>query len=276
VAVLLALLSSALWGGADFLGGTAARTRSAVAVVAGSQLAGLLLVCAAVVATAAWQDPGGYVVPGLVAGLVGVAALSAFYAGLAAGRMGVVAAISALGLLVPVAVGVAQGDRPSGAQLVGMAVAAVGAVCASGPELRGGLGRRPLLLALAAAAGFGTVLVALAKGGEHSVPMTLLVMRATTVGVLLLAAALRRTRGGLGRQDIGVLVAIGVCDVVANGCYAAASTRGLLSVVAVLGSLYPAVTVVLARVLHHERLRRVQDLGIAATLLGVGLIGAGS
>jgi drug/metabolite transporter (DMT)-like permease len=156
-----------------------------------------------------------------------------------------------------------------------MALGAAGAVCASGPELRGGVGARPLLLALLAAAGFGTVLVALAEGGEHSVPMTLLVMRTTTVGLLGVVALARRSVGGVGSADIGVLAAIGVSDVVANGCYAAATTTGLLSVVAVLGSLYPAVTVVLARLVHHERLRRVQDLGIALTLAGVALIAAG-
>jgi drug/metabolite transporter (DMT)-like permease len=275
VAALLALLSSLLWGTADFLGGTAARQRAALAVVGGSQAIGLLGVGVAVLASGSWHDHGGYLIPGLVAGAVSVVALSAFYAGLAVGRMGVVAAVSALGLLVPVAVGIVRGDRPSALQVAGMAIAATGAVCASGPELRAGVGRRPLLLALLAAAGFGTVLVALAEGGDDSVPMTLLVMRATTVGLLLAVALIRRTRGGLVRADLAVLAAIGMTDVVANGCYAAATTSGLLSVVAVLGSLYPAVTVVLARLVHHERLRRVQDVGIAAALIGVALIASG-
>ena len=275
MAALLALLSSLLWGGADFLGGTATRRRPALAVVGGSQLAGLLLVVVAVLVTQAWNDPGGYVLPGVVAGAVGMVALSAFYAGLAVGRMGVVAAISALGLLVPVVVGFARGDRPGALQVVGMALGAAGAVCASGPELRGGVGARPLLLALLAAAGFGTVLVALAEGGEHSVPMTLLVMRATTVGLLGAVAVARRSVGGIGSPDVGVLAAIGVSDVVANGCYAAATTTGLLSVVAVLGSLYPAVTVVLARIVHKERLTGIQTVGVVAALTGVSLIASG-
>lgn len=275
MAALLALCSSLLWGAADFLGGTASRRRAALAVVAGSQAFGLLAAAALVLVTTAWHDPGGYAVPGLAAGLVGLVGLTAFYAGLATGRMGVVAAISALGLVVPVLVGLIRGDRPSLLAGLGMVVAAAGAVAASGPELRAGVGRRPLGFALLAALCFGLVQVALAEGSRHSVPMTLLVMRATTVTLLLVGAALLRTRGGLERSDLAGLAAIGLCDVLANGLYAAATVRGLLSVVAVLGSLYPAVTVVLARVIHHERLSRVQDLGVAAALVGVVLIAAG-
>lgn len=275
MAALLALCSSLLWGAADFLGGTASRRRAALAVVAGSQAFGLLAAAALVLVTTAWHDPGGYAVPGLAAGLVGLVGLTAFYAGLATGRMGVVAAISALGLVVPVLVGLIRGDRPSLLAALGMVVAAAGAVAASGPELRAGVGRRPLGFALLAALCFGLVQVALAEGSRHSVPMTLLVMRATTVTLLLVGAALLRTRGGLERSDLAGLAAIGLCDVLANGLYAAATVRGLLSVVAVLGSLYPAVTVVLARVIHHERLSRVQDLGVAAALVGVVLIAAG-
>ena len=272
---LLALCSSLLWGAADFLGGTASRRRAALAVVAGSQAFGLLGALVLVVATQAWGDPGGYGVPGLAAGLVGMVGLGAFYAGLATGRMGVVAAISALGLLVPVLVGLVRGDRPSALAAVGMVVAATGAVCASGPELRSGVGRRPLALALVAALCFGLVQVALAEGSKHSVPMTLLVMRGTTVTLMLGLAAARRTRGGLDRTDLRGLAAIGLCDVIANALYAQATVSGLLSVVAVLGSLYPAVTVMLARVIHHERLSRAQDLGVAAALVGVVLIAAG-
>lgn len=272
---LLALCSSLLWGAADFLGGTVSRRRAALAVVAGSQAFGLLAAAALVVGTTAWDDPGGYVVPGLAAGVVSLVGLGAFYAGLAAGQMGVVAAISALGLLVPVAVGLGRGDRPTQLAAAGMVIAAVGAVSASGPELRRGVGRRPLLLALLAALCFGLVQVSLAEGSQHSVPMMLLVMRATTVGLLFSAAAALRTRGGLDRTDLRGLAAVGLCDVIANGLYALATVSGLLSVVAVLGSLYPAVTVVLARVIHHERLSRVQDLGVAAALVGVALIAAG-
>lgn len=272
---LLALCSSLLWGAADFLGGTVSRRRAALAVVAGSQAFGLLGAAVLVGVTQAWGDPGGYGIPGLVAGLVGLVGLAAFYAGLATGRMGVVAAISALGLVVPVLVGLLRGDRPSALAALGMVVAATGAVCASGPELRSGVARRPLLLALVAALCFGVVQVALAAGSRHSVPMTLLVMRATTVAVMVSAAAVRRTRGGLGRSDVRGLAAIGLCDVIANALYAQATVSGLLSVVAVLGSLYPAVTVMLARVIHHERLSRAQDFGVVAALLGVVLIAAG-
>ncbi len=136
MAVTLALLASVLWGGADFLGGTAARRLPVAGVVLASQgaaLVGLVVVAAAV---GAYDDALGYLGWAVAAACVGVVALVAFYAALAAGTMGVVAPVAALGVVVPVAVGVAAGDRPGPAQAVGVAVGIVGVVLASGPELR--------------------------------------------------------------------------------------------------------------------------------------------
>src|SRR3954469_24502619 len=131
----LALLASLLWGTADFLGGTAARRLPAIGVVFVSQ--GFAMVGMIVVATvaAAWGDDTGYLGWAIAAAVVGVVALTAFYAALASGTMGVVAPIAALGVVVPVSVGLAQGDRPSPWQGVGVALAIVGVVLASGPEV---------------------------------------------------------------------------------------------------------------------------------------------
>jgi len=278
VTVALALCASLLWGGADFLGGTAARRLPATGVVFASQgaaLVGLLVVAAA---TGAFGDPTGYLGWAVAAALVGVVALTSFYAALAGGTMGVVAPIAALGVVVPVVVGLAQGDRPSVWQGVGVAVAVVGVVLASGPELRSaetGRSARPLLLAGVAAVGFGTVIVCVAHGAQSSTTMTLLVMRATSVAVLGGLALGGAVSVGVGNADWPLLVAIGAGDVLANAALAVASTRGLLSVVAVLSSLYPAITVLLARAVHDERLVRVQAVGVTAALVGVVLIASG-
>jgi len=205
----------------------------------------------------------------------GVVGLSSFYSALATGTMGVVAPIAATGVVVPVVVGLAQGDRPSALQAAGVVVAVVGVVLASGPEARGGTGRRPLLLAVLAALGFGAVIVCVAKGARSDTVMTLLVMRAASVTMLVGAGLAGRVDVAAQPRDLPVLAVIGAGDVGANALFAVASTEGLLSVVSVLSSLYPAVTVLLARLVHGERLRLLQNLGVVAALAGVALIAGG-
>lgn len=279
---VLALLSSLLWGTADYLGGTASRRLDALRVVLVSQavaLGGLLPLVALL-------SPGlraAAVGSGVAAGLVGPAALFAFYRALALGTMGVVAPIAALGVVVPVVAGLVSGEEPSTVQAAGIAVAVVGVVLASGPELRGAGrgGTRPLVLALGAALGFGVVFVLLAAGsadaGTGEVVLVLLAMRATSV--LVLGALLLARSGPSGvtvpRRALPALAVIGAFDVGANGTFAVASQSELVSVVAVLASLYPAVTAVLAWRIHRERLRPLQLAGVAAALAGVGLLSSG-
>lgn len=281
MATALALLASALWGTADFLGGTAARRLAATTVVAVSQGLALVLLVVVAATTGAFGDDPGYLGWALGAAVVGLVALTAFYAALAEGTMGVVAPIAAIGVAVPVTVGVAQGDRPGILQALGLAIAVVGVVLASGPEVRPDdnrdqrAARRPLLLAGVAAAGFGTVLVCVSHGARTSTVMTLLVMRVTSVAILVGAAAAGRVHLGVRRTDLPILLAVGLGDVGANAAMAVASQHGLLSIVAVLSSLYPAVTVLLARAVHDERLERVQEAGVVAALTGVVLIASG-
>ena len=283
----LALLSSLLWGTADFLGGTAARRLPVPSVIGVSQLVALLGLVPLAAVVGAYDEPRSYLVPGVLAGLAGVAALACFYRALAMGTMGIVAPLVSLGVVVPILVGLAGGETPSGLQVAGMAVAVVGVVLASGPELagEGRGGALALLLAAAAALGFGVVFVLLAEGsgGEEGTPgavvMTLLVMRLTGVvlltGLLVVTARSRGWETGVRRTDLPVLVVIGVLDVGANGAFAVASQGDLISVTAVLASLYPVVTALLARQLHAERLRGVQLVGVGAALTGVVLLAGG-
>lgn len=275
MSVILSLLASLTWGSADFVGGTATRRLPVTTVVAVSQAFALVGVLVVALATGAYDANPGYVGWALVAAVCGVVALSAFYSALATGTMGVVAPIAATGVVVPVVVGVAQGDRPSVLQSLGVGIAVVGVVLASGPEVRGGSGRRPLLLAALAAVGFGAVIVCVAKGAHYDTTMTLLAMRASSVVILGAFIGVRRTGISVSRRDLPMLAAVGAGDVGANAMFAVASTRGLLSVVAVLSSLYPAVTVLLARLVHGERMKRTQDLGVVAAIAGVALIAGG-
>ena len=278
---LFALLSSVIWGAADFLGGTVSRRARPVAVVAASQAASLLIVVPVVLLTGAYHANHGYVPWAVAAGLVGMVSLVAFYTALSIGTMGVVAPIAATGAVVPVAIGLIQGERPATIQLFGIGLAVGGVVLASGPEVRGVEkheargGVRALALALLSAIGFGLVLWLIAEGSKYDVAMTMLTQRTASVTVLLVLFAFTRSAGGLTRADSWQILLVGAGDVMANGLYALSTRSGLVSLVAVLGSLYPVTTVMLARVVHGERLRAIQNAGVATALLGVVLIGAG-
>ena len=274
----LALLSSLIWGTSDFLGGTATRRIPGPVVVGLSQLVALLAL--APIAVLVGGDGTSYVVPGIAAGMVGCVSLAAFYRALATGTMGVVAPIASLGVVVPVVVGLARGEAPGTLQVAGIAAAVVGVVLASGPELSGAAGARPLLLSAMSALGFGTALVLVAQGsrggGVVRVLLVLTVMRMSSVLLLTVLLVLTRSwRLPVSGRDLPVLAAIGLGDVLANAAYGVASQGGLLSVVAVLGSVYPVMTVLLARQLHHERLRPIQLAGVGTALAGVVLLAAG-
>jgi drug/metabolite transporter (DMT)-like permease len=274
VPVALALLSSLLWGASDFLGGTATKRLPAGVVVFGSQLVALLVLVPFVLLLGERPDAWW---PGVAAGLAGVVGLASFYAALSVGTMGVVAPIAATGAAVPVVVGLIRGESPAALQVAGIAVALVGVVLASGPELSGGASSRPLVLAVVAAVSFGSVAALIAEGSKGPAGAALVmlaVMRVSSLVALGVVGLARRTRPSVA-GSVGVLAAIGVFDVGANAAFAYASRAGLLSVVAVLASLYPVVTVLLARRVHAERLVRLQVVGAGATLVGVALLAAG-
>jgi drug/metabolite transporter (DMT)-like permease len=279
------LLASLLWGTADFFGGTISRRLPVATVAFVTQLAGLAGALFLALVTGAPFTVGPSLWWGGVAGLVGPVSLMAFYRALAGGTMGVVAPIAATGTAVPVLAGLAQGERPSPLQLVGIVTAIVGVVLASGPELRTGVPghARAVGLAAAAAAGFGTVFVLLAAGSRTSVAMTLVAQRSVTIltisTVLLVVMAGRGVRAprwsAIRRADLPTLAGVGLADVTANGAFGLAASGGLLTIAAVLSSLYPVVTALLARRVHAERLRQVQLVGTAAAVGGALLIAGG-
>jgi drug/metabolite transporter (DMT)-like permease len=213
------------------------------------------------------------------AGSAGIVALGAFYRALAIGTMSVVAPISATGAAVPVLVGLAEGERPGVLQVAGMAVALAGVILASREPIEEGAAppnRAAIGLALVAALGFGTFFVGIDRASETAeVPWVIVVQRCCSLAVLLIATLVARPALPRERSSLLVLAAVGMLDLGANGLYALATTHGLLSVVAVCGSLYPAVTVVLARFVLAERIARVQEVGVVLALAGVIAISAG-
>jgi drug/metabolite transporter (DMT)-like permease len=272
MAVLLALLSSGLWGSADFLGGLLSRRRAAYAVVGATQAVGLLTATVVGVVTGGFSSSPGWVVPAVLAGATGALGLVAFYSALAIGTMGVVSPIAALGAVVPVVGGLLSGEQPSALAGAGILLALVGAVAASGPELEGGAGARPVVLAAVSGLGFGLAMLFIARGAATDAVMTMWGMRMTSVTGFCVAAVATRSVGGLRPADLGPLAVVGVGDVSANLLFGVSTQLGYVSVTSVLASLYPVATVLLARAVLRERLLRVQYVGIAAALAGVALV----
>jgi drug/metabolite transporter (DMT)-like permease len=281
LAVALALASSLSWGLADFLGGLQSRRQALVAVLWVSQGSALLVLLAVVASGVPSEHDAAATAWGAAAGLVGLCGLAAFYRALSIGTMSIVAPLSATGTVIPVLAGLAAGDRPSVLQAAGMALAAFGVVLAAreapGEDAAARRAtRRSIVLALAAAVGFGSFLTMLDRAEETAdVAWVLLAARVPDVAVLTLVVLVRRPALPADRTAVAALLAVGGFDLLANLMFAVAAGEGLLSVVGVLGSLYPAVTVVLARMLLHERPTVVQDAGVVVTLAGVVAIAAG-
>jgi drug/metabolite transporter (DMT)-like permease len=279
LAVALAFTSSLCWGLADFLGGLQARRRPLVTVLLIAQVAAVAIGIAFVLGSG---DPFPDLGPAALAtgaGVAGCAALAAFYRGLAIGTMSIVAPVSATGAAVPVLVGLAEGERPGALQVAGIAIAMLGIVLAArepgGAEPSRAV-RTSLLLAGLAALGFGSFFVLIDRAVEDGgAPWSLLLVRVGEVALLGALALATRPRMPSSLRDATPLLLIGVLDFSATAFFALATEQGLLSVVSVVGSLYPAVTVVLARVVLAERVARSQELGVVLTLAGVVAISAG-
>lgn len=276
-AVLLALAASASWGVSDFLGGLKTRAAPVLTVLSVSQPAGLVLLGAIVLVR--WQAPphGLPILWAVLAGIGGAVGIGALYQGLAVGSMGIVAPITSTSPLIPLTVGLARGERPSAIQLVGIGVAIVGVAFAGWEPGAPGARRRLSSgagLALLAAVAFGSSQVALQSAAADDPYWATFILRIASS--LLVLAALLRFRPGRGRAGMWiVLIAIGLLDSAATELFAVATTKGLLSVVAVLASLYPVLVAILARVVLHERLTAVQRGGAVAAVAGAAAISAG-
>ncbi len=273
-AAALALAAAASWGVGDFLGGLKSRSLRPVAILIVAQPigAGLLGIW---VAIRGQGPPGSEVLWACVASVFGTVGLIAFYRGMAAGALSIVAPIAGAGAAIPVFWGLAHGDHPSVYQEVGFVAALAGVVLASFERERN---------AARFAAGVGWALIAMVAFGGYYIPMhtasqgdflwAAFVFRLSSLTLVASAwLVLRPARAH--RADLPVLASIGVLDTGGNVFFAASSARGLVSVVSILASLYPVVTVLLARAVLHERVHRSQELGIVLALAGIVLVSAG-
>jgi drug/metabolite transporter (DMT)-like permease len=287
MAALLALVSALCFGVSDFSGGLAARRVPAVAVVLVTNGLSLALAAVAVAFLPGSAYSARDLAWGAAAGVVGLLGVVLLYRGLAIGPMSVVAPLTAvLSAVVPVVVGTVRGERPGAVAVAGVVLAVpamalisreVGAAHPaggrSGPHQP--LSGTAVLSALCAGLSFGGFYVLFAQTGPDGGAWPLVSQRAASVVLLLVLTAAAVVRGspavprGTGLWLAGIA---GVTDFVANLAYLLATHRGLLALVAVLSSLYPATTVLLARGILGERLGREQAAGVALAVVAVVLI----
>jgi drug/metabolite transporter (DMT)-like permease len=289
MAIALALAAALIYGASDFLGGLASRRTSTISVVVWSQGLGLLLL-GVVLPIAGGRPLAGDFLWGALCGVSGAIAIALLYRGLAIGTMGVVSPLSAvIGASIPLIYGVAfRGERPTGFACAGIAAALLAVVCVSASGRTAATERethaRAHLLpagvpeALLAGVAFGAFFITLAQTRADAGMYPLLAARGTSL-VLVVAAGL--AFGGVAnirvaRPALPPVLLCGTLDMCANVLYLLAAHHGLLAIVAVLTSLYPAATVALAAIVLRERLRRLQWIGVGLALGGAVAVTGGS
>jgi drug/metabolite transporter (DMT)-like permease len=272
--IALALSASLTWGLADFFGPLKGRKLGALRALVYVQLGGLVAIALAIAIRG--KGPADlnalFAIPAAISGTLG---LYAYYRGMAVGAMSIVAPIAGISAGIPVIFGIVTGDRPSPWQWLGIAAALGGVFLASREPGRGGRVAAGVGLALLAAIGFGGYFPPMHAAGDADFWWASLIFRMTSTSVILTAVAIRRPSLAVSPIDVPLLALIGIGDMLGNLLFAAASTSGLVSITSVLASLYPIITVVLARLVLKERVARSQEAGIALTLAGVALISAG-
>lgn len=282
LAVLLGLGASIAWGCGDFLGGLQSRRRPLLTVLLVSQAFALVLFTATLAIRGV--GPGGdadFVLYAALAGIAEAIGLAALYRGLAMGAMGVVAPLSALSAVVPIVVSLTTGNAPGPVEGAGIALGVVGVMLASreGGETKeapkriaAGVG-----LALVAALGIGLFYVGIDAASERADPLwAVFVNRVALVSLYLVALLATRTPVDLDLRSGSTLLGLGLLDIGGTSLFAAATTEGFVGSVAVLGSMYPLTTIVLARLVLKERIQPSQRIGTLIALAAVALITAGT
>jgi drug/metabolite transporter (DMT)-like permease len=288
---IFALTAALLYGSADFLGGVATRRARVIAVLPLSAASGAVIVLVAALLAGQSANSAG-LGWGAAGGAVGGVGLMVFYAGLAEGPMSVVAPVSALmSTVLPIGVALAGGERLTGLEYAGVAVCLIAIILVSSAapsdsrpaersRLRGWLGRtgfhgRAVAYGLVAGTTFGLFFIFLRNAGREGELWPVTAARLAGLGVILLAALVTRTRPVLAGGSPRLLLAIagsGALDATANVFYVYATRAGLFGLAVVLISLYPGITVVLARFALGERMRPTQQTGLLIAAIGVALV----
>ncbi|MGD2036489.1 MAG: DMT family transporter [Desulfobacterales bacterium] len=278
-AISLSLAACFGWGVADFLGGLKSRQLSVFSVLMVSSFFGLGAILVVVVVRGVAPPNSPVLLLAVVGGAAGLAAMFLLYKGLSIGTMAIVAPISATGVILPVIVSLAVGDNPTPLQKLGMAVAIAGAVFASLEKNNDGNSRRLATgvgLAIGSAIAAGIFFVVMDLASEADPYWAAFLMRFSYFAFLIIIFLLTRPAVQVGRVHMPAIIFLGICDALAGFAYALATTHGILGIVAVVGALYPAVTVLLSMLILRERPQPAQLIGVVLAVVGIAFISAGS
>jgi len=279
-AVALAFTASLMFGVTDFIAGIASKRLGALTVLFVSQMSTVLLLAAVAPVVGIDVPSGEFLTYALISGVAQIVGISAFWQAMTVGAMGVIAPISATGAVVPVAIGLIGGDRPSSLQAAGIVAAMLGVVLVSYEPRLEVEGERRLAagvgLALVAAMGVGLLFTTLdAAAARGTLLSAVVINRAVSASILVTTVLLMRRRISVSRTDLRMLVGLGALEISGIFVFSAATTHGLLSVVGVIAALYPVSTILLARIFLRERLALAQRVGAMTALTGVAAIAAG-
>ena len=274
MAPLLALISSLTWGLADFLGGLASRRTRIVRVLPVSYLSGAIVVTFFSIFLIPGELNSDSYLYGFFAAFFGVPAIAFLYVALSRGPMGIVSPITALMAgFVPVITGLLRGDSVSAIGYFGMALAALSVILVS-QERKSDQAQRispsTLLICVASGTLIGSYLTVLGLAPSNQGIWTSTIAR--WFGFLFVGAFFLLRLKGISKDENSqpfpwtLAIVAGIFDASANGIYQIATQKGVLAIVAVLASLYPAATAVLARYVLHERLRVIQNIGVVLAL----------
>ncbi|MGZ4824823.1 MAG: EamA family transporter [Terriglobales bacterium] len=270
----LSLAAAATWGAADFSGGVATKRANPFHVVVVAHATGMVFMLTLALATRESIPGRNALLWGAIAGLVGGIGLAAFYKALAIGTMGINAPLSAvITAIVPLVFSFLTEGLPRAIQIAGFVLALLSIWLIAGPPA-GAVRSRGLALAVVAGFGFGGFLLFIKLAGTGSVFWPLVAARSASTLFMLAIMVVSGTGWKTSRGSLAYMVIAGVLDSGANALFVAAAHRGRLDVAAVLSSLYPATTVVLARLVLRERLSRLQFAGMAIAFVAVALIAA--
>ena len=280
VSVLLAGLSALMYGAGDFCGGLASRRTPLFAVLVFSQLVGLLIAVSAALALRQGLPAPADILWGAAAGVCGAAGLAALYRALATTPVAVASPVAAVtGSVIPVLIGLALGERPGALAWAGMGLAVPAIVLlAASPAAspadhpRKRIARGAILLGTAAGVGFGIFFFAISRTSSASGLWPLAAARLATITLVVFAAVLTRRSLRPSRGGLLIVLLCGALDMGANIAFLLAARIGLLSITAVVTSLYPGPTVLLALLVYRERLTVPRVLGLTLALAGVALI----
>jgi drug/metabolite transporter (DMT)-like permease len=274
VAALLALIASLTWGVADYMGGIASRKASPTQVLVVAYPSGAVIITLMAFLAVPGEFSTDAALWGVLAGSIGALAVALLYIALSRGPMGVVSPITAvMSGAVPTAVGLLNGERLTLLGITGIAIAALAVILVSrekGEHVK--VAPSTILISIASGSAIGLYLSALSLAPEESGIWAATVGRWTSsilVAVVVFAVIKNFTRNGFPWM---LAIVSGFLDATANAVFQLASQRGLLSIVAVLGSLYPATTALLARFLIQERLSRIQIVGVLLAFLAAALL----